>query len=87
MREVSTLGVDLAKNNFQIYGSDYFGHGLFNRKVSREKFFKEVLLMKRSKDFIVAMEACCGAHYVARRLRSLGIEARLTSTQFVKPYV
>ena len=87
MREVNTLGLDLAKNNFQLHGVDRLGHRLFNKKVSREKFFKEVSLMKKSKDFMVAMEACGGAHYIARRLRSLGIESRLISAQFVKPYV
>lgn len=87
MKEVSTLGVDLAKNSFQLYGSDRFGHRLFNKKVNRSQFFKEVSLMKKNKDFMIAMEACCGAHHVARRLRSLGIEAKLISAQFVKPYV
>ena len=87
MKEVNTLGLDLAKNSFQLHGVDRSGRRLFNKKVSREKFFKEVSLMKKSKDFMVAMEACGGSHYIARRLRSLGIEARLISAQFVKPYV
>lgn len=87
MKEVNTLGLDLAKNSFQLHGADRSGHCLFNKKVSREKFFKEVSLMKKSKNFMVAMEACSGAHYIARRLMSLGIEARLISAQFVKPYV
>ena len=39
MKEVSTLGVDLAKNSFQIHGSDRFGHRIFNKKVIRNKLF------------------------------------------------
>ena len=69
MSEVSTIGLDIAKNVFQAHGADARGRQLFNRRIARGKvieFFTE------QAKCLVAMEACGGAHHWARELTRLG---------------
>ena len=87
MKKIRTLGIDLAKNIFQLHGSDDKGQKLFSKKVKRDKLFDEVEKMDKTEDFMVAMEACGGAHHIARSLKSRGFDARLISPQFIKPFV
>lgn len=60
MKNISIIGIDLAKNVIQLHGNDAHGHTRFTRKLKR----KEVLefMTKQSKS-LVAIEACGGAHY------------------------
>lgn len=87
MEKVSTLGVDLAKNDFQVCGMSQKGKVLFNRKLNRSKFLDFVSNLAIDRDFHVAMEACGGANHWGRTLRSVGFGVRLIAPQFVKPYV
>lgn len=81
---ITRLAVDLAKNVFQLYGVDATQRGIFEKKVSRSKFFEQVA--KLGPDEIV-MEACGSANYWARLFQGKGYKVRLISPQYVKPYV
>jgi len=84
MKQISTIGLDLAKQVFQVHGVDAAGKTLFNKKLLRaevEKFFKSL----PSCD--VAMEACSSAHHWARSIAALGHRTMLIPAQYVKPFV
>jgi transposase len=83
-REVKVMGIDLAKRHFHVYGVDVDGRKVLSKKFSRQKL-KEYLVTLSA--CTVAMEACAGAHYWGRMLRSYGHEVRLIAPQFVKPFV
>lgn len=84
MKEVSIIGVDLAKQVFQLHGATEEGEVVFRKKLSRKQFFS---FMQSHPACIVAMEACATAHHWARTLLSIGHEVRLIAPKFVKPYV
>ena len=84
MNEVSTIGVDLAKNVFQLHGAGADGSVLFRRRVRRAQFLEFFEAHERC---IVAMEACPGAHHWGRQLRVMGYEVRLIAPAYVKPFV
>jgi transposase len=85
MTQVSMIGVDLAKNVFQLHGIDAAGKVVVRRQLRRgqmEKFFAGL-----PPGVVVGMEACGGAHHWGRVVRKLGHEARLMPAAYVKPYV
>lgn len=84
MQQVSTIGLDLAKNVFQVHGVDDDGRAVVRRKLRRsevEDFFRA------QPSLIVGMEACGGAYFWARVLEGLGHRVRLMPPAYVKPYV
>ena len=84
MSKTIMIGLDLAKNVFQVHGVDASGAVVLRRQLRRgqvEKFFSELA------PAIVGLEACGGAHHWARMLERLGHEARLMPASYVKPYV
>ncbi len=81
---ITTIGLDLAKNVFQIHAADSEGNPVLKKRLRRGQllgFFAEL------EPCLVGMEACGSAHYWARELQSLGHEVRLIAPQFVKPFV
>lgn len=78
------IGVDLAKNVFQVHGALMTGHVQFRKKLSRPQFHK---FMAEHPAAVVVMEACSSAHYWARELTRLGHEVKLIAPQYVKPFV
>ncbi len=80
------VGVDLAKNVFQVHGIDRNEKPVWRRKLSRAKWLK-TLLETVEPGCEIGMEACGGAHDWARRLQAHGYKVRLIAPQFVKPYV
>jgi hypothetical protein len=84
MKEVSIIGVDLAKQVFQLHGATADGEVVFRKKLSRKQF---VVFMEAHPRCRVAMEACATAHHWARMLTGFGHEVRLIAPKFVKPYV
>lgn len=84
MKEVSIIGVDLAKQVFQLHGATAEGEAVFRKKLSRKQF---AAFMQKHPGCIVAMEACATAHHWARTLSALGHVVRLIAPKFVKPYV
>lgn len=84
MKEVSIIGVDLAKQVFQLHGATSEGEVVFRKKLSRKQF---LAFMQLHPGCIVAMEACATAHHWARTLAAIGHEVRLIAPKFVKPYL
>lgn len=84
MRHLKTIGIDLAKNIFQLHGADHQGKQVFSKRLGRQAL-KE--LIANTPNCTIAMEACTGAHYWARLFRGYGHEVKMISPQFVKPYV
>lgn len=81
---IATIGIDLAKNVFQVHGVDERGHVALRKQVRREQL---TAFMVNLPPCVVGMEACGGAHHWARKFQELGHTVRLMSPQFVKPYV
>ena len=82
--KITTVGIDLAKNVFQVHGVDERGKVVLKKQLKRQQvlgFFSNIL------PCLIGMEACGGAHFWARRLQAQGHAVRLMAPQFVKPYV
>jgi transposase len=84
MKNISVLGIDLAKTIFQIHGANARGKKVFSKRISRQKLATFVANLPPC---LIGMEACGGAHYWARRFTEMGHEVKLMSPQYVKPYV
>jgi transposase len=84
--KIIRVGVDLAKNVFQVHGVERNGKAVWRRKLTRENWVK-VLLDTIEPGCEIGMESCGGAHHWARRLQAHGFKVRLIAPQFVKPYV
>ena len=81
---IARVGVDLSKRVYQVHAVDRSGRVVLARPMSVERFF--AWCTELSAGCQVAMEACGGAHHVARRLRGMGLDARLVAGHFVTPY-
>lgn len=84
--QITRVGVDLAKNVFQVHGVDSKGRQVWRRQLKRSQWLK-VVVERLEPGCAIGMEACSGAHHWARILRSRGFEVKLIAPQFVKPYV
>lgn len=84
MSEVSTIGLDIAKNVFHAHGADERGATVFSRRLTRGKLLDFFAVQPRC---TVALEACGGAHHWARELQALGHDVRLLPPAYVKPFV
>jgi transposase len=82
--KVTTIGLDLAKNVFQVHGADAAGTPVLRKQLRRAQMAE---FFAQQPPCVVAMEACGGAHHWGRKLRALGHQVRLIAPQYVKPYV
>jgi transposase len=82
--QVTTVGIDLAKNVFMVHGVDERGKVVLRRQVKRSQLST---LFSNLPACLIGIEACGGAHYWARKLEEQGHSVRLIAPQFVKPYV
>lgn len=87
MSKISTLGIDLAKNNFQLCAMDKYGKVIFNRKLHRSKVLELVLNLDIEDDFHIAMETCPGSNYWGQTFSKHNFTVKLIAPKFVKPYV
>lgn len=78
------IGVDLAKNVFQVHGALRTGEVQFRIKLTRKQF---PVFMAQQEPCTVILEACCGAHYWARQMEALGHEVKLIAPQYARPFV
>lgn len=82
--KITTVGIDLAKNVFQIHGVNEHGKTVLKKQIKRDQmptFFVNL------PPCLIGMEACGSAHHWARKLQALGHTVKLMAPQFVKPYV
>jgi transposase len=84
MKEISVLGIDLAKSIFHFYGVDEHGKAVVSKKVRRGQVLETVAKLAPT---LIGLEACPGSNYWARAFRKLGLDVRIIAPQFVKPYV
>ncbi len=84
MKEVTTIGLDLAKSVFQVHGVDGSGETVIGRQVRRRQM---LTFFKKLPPCLIGVEACPTSHYWARELGALGHEVRIMPAHYVKPYV
>lgn len=80
---IETLGVDMAKNVFQLHGVDRNGRVVLKRRVMRDQLLQA---MAQIDPCTVVVEACTGAFYWARKFEVLGHRVKIISPQYVKPF-
>lgn len=76
--QITTIGLDLAKQVFQVHGMDARGHTVLVKQVRRDQmhaFFANLAPCR------IGMKSCAGAHYWGRELTRLGHDARLMAPQ------
>ncbi|GCY08246.1 IS110 family transposase [Escherichia coli] len=84
MQNVALIGIDLGKHSFHIHCQDKSGNALLRKKFTRTKLMQFLVTCPSS---VVVMEACAGAHFMARRISGIGHDVKLISPQFVRPFV
>lgn len=84
MNEAITIGIDLAKNVFQVHGIDADGAVVIRRQLRRSQM---LTFFGKHSPCLVGMEACATSHHWARELMKLGHDVKLMPPRYVKPYV
>lgn len=84
MKQLAVIGIDVAKNVFQVHGTDAAGHSVLTKKLSRSQMIE---FFAKLTPCLIGMEACSSAHYWGRRLTEMGHTVKLMPPQYVKPYV
>jgi len=82
MHGVTTIGLDLAKNVFQVHGIDAEGRVQIRRQLRRGEL---VRFFARLPQCLVGMEACASAHHWAREIAAIGHTVKLMPPAYVKP--
>lgn len=82
--KITTIGLDLAKNVFQIHGVDEYGKVRVRRTLRRAQVLPYFSNLPACR---IGMEACASGYHWGRELGRLGHEVKLMAAQFVKPYV
>ncbi len=84
MSKTTRVGVDLAKRVLQVHAVDASGQRVTSRALSRDKFLPWCAQL--APGCMLAMEASSSAHHWARRLRAMGLDARIIAAHLVAPY-
>jgi transposase len=84
MKNLTVIGLDLAKNVFQVHGMDDRGHKVCGARLKRSEVLSYFANLP---PVLVGMEACGGAHEWARQLCKLGHQVKMMAPQHVKAYV
>src|ERR1700710_2930030 len=82
--KITTIGIDLAKNVFQVHGVNAQGKVMLKKQLKRDQM---AAFFANLPPCLIGMEACGSAHHWARKLQAFGHTVRLMAPQFVKPYV
>src|ERR1700752_866410 len=82
--QVTTIGLDIAKNVFQVHGIDAAEKVVVRKRLRRSQMLR---FFEGLAPWLVGMEACPTAHHGARELRKLGHQVRMMPARDVKPYV
>lgn len=81
---IAVLGIDLGKNSCSLAGMDAAGAVVMRRRMTRDAIVTFAATLPAC---VIAMEACCGAHFMGRTLALRGHTIRLMSPEYVQPYV
>ena len=81
---IAVLGIDLGKNSCSLAGMDATGAVVMRRRTTREAIVTFATTLPAC---VIAMEACCGTHFLGRTLALHGHTIRLMSPEYVQPYV
>ena len=81
---IETLGIDIAKNVFQLHGVNRNGRVVLKRRVMRDQL---LAVLAQIHPCTVVIEACTGAFYWARKFEALGHRVKVISPQYIKPFV
>ena len=81
---IAVLGIDLGKNSCSLAGMDAAGAVIMRKRMTRDAI---VTFAGTLPACVIAMEACCGAHFLGRTLALHGHTIRLMSPEYVQPYV
>ena len=81
---ITTLGINLAKNVFQLHGIDTEGKVVLKKRLPRSELTEFIAKLPTC---LIGMEACGGSHYWARKFQSFGHTVKLMNPLFVKAYV
>jgi transposase len=84
MKNITTIGIDLAKQVFQVHGVNARGKVVLKKAIRRQQMFA---FFAGLPPCLIGLEACGSAHYWARSLTQFGHTVKLMAPQFVKPYV
>lgn len=84
LKEVATIGLDLAKTSVHFVGLGASGQVLTRRQYSKAKL---VQVSAKLGPCRIGMEACCGAHHLGRQLLAQGHDVRLMPPKYVQPFV
>ena len=84
MNKISVVGLDLAKNVFQLHGVDINGEVVVRKQLRRTEILR---YFARLESCLIGIEACGGAHFWSRELTRLGHTVRMMAPAFVKPYL
>lgn len=84
MNEVTVIGIDLAKNVFELCGQNQHGKVVLRKRVRRAQLASTLANLPSC---LIGMEACGGAHYWAEQFKAMGHRVRLLPAQYVKAYL
>uniref|UniRef100_UPI0030DBC139 IS110 family transposase n=1 Tax=Pseudomonas sp. RA_35y_Pfl2_P32 TaxID=3088705 RepID=UPI0030DBC139 len=84
MNNVAIAAIDLGKNSFHLHAQDERGHELYRKKFTRAALVQHLANLEPC---TVVMEACGGAHFMARQATKFGHTAKLIAPHLVRPYV
>lgn len=84
MKKTSIIGIDLAKNVFQVQSNDAQGRKQFAKRLKRHQVLP---FLANQPQCLVAIEACGGAHYWARKIKEFGHGVKMIHPKYVKPFV
>jgi len=82
--KITTIGLDIAKTVFHLYGVNQLGRFVKKKQLKRQQVLS---YMAQLEPCLIAMEACGGANYWAREFAALGHQVKLIAPQYVTPYV
>lgn len=84
MSTIKIIGIDIGKFTFHLVGHDLSGREVYRKKFSRPKLIQVLSTLDMT---TIAMEACSGSHWLARKCQEFGHKVKLIPPQYVKPYV
>src|SRR5258708_34441370 len=77
-------GIDIGKTVFHLVGLSKEGHIVVRKRFTRKQLITHTVNMPAC---LIGMEACAGAHFLARALATQGHNVKLMPAEYVRPFV